>query len=335
MSLDRFFYLRLDGIEVEGRRCLHRRKFDCRLRQFNDLLLHVDEAPQLAAHEIVEVTGGLVVEGLPVDRRCPLERVLADIDRRRHIRRQLLSRPTVGLLDEHELEIVEADRAELRSSEVEDFVPRRRSLTKQQVHLIVPVQMVLVRPAFQCRAFQELLPYIRVSCSGGERRQPIEAGEYPVLDRTRLDLARPADDARHPKATLENSALGRLEWGHATVRPSEDFRAVVGGEDDDRVVGFANVLQVFQQSADTVIQLRHSGLFQAIVVSRVHHRLILWRDEREGVHARGVMPDEERFAVLLGLIHEGIALLDEHFVERLHVVLGLATHLEGLTIRHV
>src|ERR1700749_3800589 len=37
VSLDRFFYLGLDGVEVEGRRCLHRRKFDRCLRQFNDL----------------------------------------------------------------------------------------------------------------------------------------------------------------------------------------------------------------------------------------------------------------------------------------------------------
>ena len=113
----------------------------------SDPLLHVDEAPQLAAHEIVEVTGGALVHGLTLYRRCPLERVLTNIDRRRHVRRVLLSRPAVGLLDKHELEIVEPDCAKSRSPEIENFMPRRRPVAQQQVQLIVPVQMVLVRPA--------------------------------------------------------------------------------------------------------------------------------------------------------------------------------------------
>jgi hypothetical protein len=99
--------------------------------------------------------------------------------------------------------------------------------------------------------------------------------------------------------------------------------AVIGSEDDNGVVGFADVLKVLQQCADTVIHLRHTGFFQAVVVLRVHHRLILGRDEREYVHARRVMPDEERLAVPLGLIHECVAVLDKHFVERLHVVFSL------------
>ena len=113
VGLDHLFNLGFDGIEVERSRCLHRRILDGRLCQLEDPLLHVDEALQLTAHEIVEVTGTLIVHRLTLYRRCPLERVLADIDWRRHVRRVLLARPTIGLLDKHELEIVEPDCAKL------------------------------------------------------------------------------------------------------------------------------------------------------------------------------------------------------------------------------
>ena len=62
--------------------------------------------------------------------------------------------------------------------------------------------------------------------------------------------------------------------------------------------------QVLQERADAVVHLRHAGLFQAVVGLAVHHRLVLRRQERQDVHARRVVPDEERLAVLLGLVHE-------------------------------
>src|SRR4029434_9231916 len=103
----------------------------------------------------------------------------------------------------------------------------------------------------------------------------IEAGEDPVLDRARLDLARPAYDARHAETTLAHSALGVLEGGHAAVGPGEHFGAVVRGEDDDRIVRFTPVVQMLQPRVDTVVQLRHSGLFEAVIRLSVLHRAVL------------------------------------------------------------
>ena len=137
-----------------------------------------------------------------------------------------------------------------------------------------------------------------------ERGEPVEAGEDAVLDRARLDLARPADDARHAEAAFVDRALGVLERRHAAVRPGEHLGAVVGGEDDDGVVGLADVVEVLQEGADAVVHLRHAGLFEAVVGLAVLHRLVLLREERPDVHARRVVPDEERLAVLLGLVHE-------------------------------
>ena len=51
------------------------------------------------------------------------------------------------------------------------------------------------------------------------------------------------------------------------------------------------------------------------------------------MHARGVVPDEERLVGLLGAIHEALGLLDQHFVEGLHVVFGVAALLPHLVIR--
>src|SRR4029077_10042107 len=103
-------------------------------------------------------------------------------------------------------------------------------------------------------------------------------------DRARLDVTRPAGDARHAEAAFADSTFGVLERRHAAVRPGEYFRAVVGAEDDNGVIGFADVVQVLQQGADAVVQLRHAGLFQTVVGLAVLHVLVLLREERPDMH---------------------------------------------------
>ena len=51
-------------------------------------------------------------------------------------------------------------------------------------------------------------------------------------------------------------------------------------EDDDGVVGLADVVQVLHDGADGVVQLRHAGFLQAVVGLAVHHRLVLRRTGR-------------------------------------------------------
>src|SRR5262249_14829306 len=148
-GLDLLFDLALDGLEVEARRRLHWRILDGRLRQLGDRLLDEHEPPEFAAHEIVHVAAARVVEALAAVRRGPLERILANVDDRGHVGRVFLAWPPVRLLEELELEVVVAQRAEMRTSEVEDLVARRRSLTFQESRLVIAVEMVLVGPAFQ------------------------------------------------------------------------------------------------------------------------------------------------------------------------------------------
>src|SRR6185437_16770619 len=73
--------------------------------------------------------------------------------------------------------------------------------------------------------------------------------------------------------------------------------------------------------------------FQAEIALRVHLRLVLLREEGEDVHARRVVPQEERFARLFRLIHETLRMPDKHFVEGFHVVLSVSALLPMLMIR--
>ena len=134
-------------------------------------------------------------------------------------------------------------------------------------------------------------------------------------------MARPADDARHAEATFTDGALGVFERRHAAVRPGEYFRAVVRAEDHDGVVCFADVIQVLQQRADAVIHLLHARLLQAIVgLGCSALSCTSWRGTSRRACAC-VVPDEERFVVLLGLVHEVTRSLDQNGVECRHVVL--------------
>ena len=90
----------------------------------------------------------------------------------------------------------------VRPAEVEELVALRRPLARQQVHLVVAVEVVLVGPVAELHALEQLVGDVRVAGGGAQRGEPVEAGEDAVLDRARLDLARPADDARHAEAAF-------------------------------------------------------------------------------------------------------------------------------------
>src|SRR5262249_59990884 len=85
------------------------------------------EPPELAAHEVVHVAAAGVVEALTAGDRRPFERILADVDDRGHVGGGFLARPPVRLLEELELEVVMAQRAEMRTGEIEDLVAGRPS----------------------------------------------------------------------------------------------------------------------------------------------------------------------------------------------------------------
>ena len=67
-------------------------------------------------------------------------------------------------------------------------------------------------------------------------------------------------------------------------------------------------------------ELLHHAFFQVPLVFRRQLRLILRRQMRDDVSAGRVEPDEERLAVLLGLVDELDRVIEDVLVDRLHIV---------------
>ena len=114
----------------------------------------------------------------------------------------------------------------------------------------------------------------------------------------RLDHARPAHHHRDAEAAFPGRALLAVERRHGAVRPQRDLGAVVGGVDDDGVVGDAEVVELLEQLADHAVMLDHAVGVDAL--AGLAERLLLQMGE--DVHARRVEPDEER---LVGLVPAG------------------------------
>ena len=129
-----------------------------------------------------------------------------------------------------------------------------------------------------------------------KRGQPVERREDLVLNGAGPDHARPANERRGAHAALPGGQLAALERGGAAVGEGDGLGAVVGGEDDDGVVGLAHLLDFLENQADVVVHLLHAGFVDAPVLAagRTHHRQVLVVQHGGDVHAGRVVPDEER-----------------------------------------
>src|SRR5262249_1734975 len=191
---DRRLDLLFDSCQVERRRPLHRWEFDGSLAELEDDILDQNEPPGFTAHEVVEV--GRRAFSVVQDRRT-LERILPKVVDQRHVDRDLRAGPALRLLIKLVLEVIDSYGSELRASEIEELVADRGAFALEQRHLIVAVEMILVGPVAELRALEKFFVDVRIARGGDERRIPVEPGEQSVLDRARLDVARPADDAGH------------------------------------------------------------------------------------------------------------------------------------------
>ena len=71
--------------------------------------------------------------------------------------------------------------------------------------------------------------------------------------------------ARMPPSQVRQ--LPGFERGDAAVREGLNLGAVVGGEDDDRVVELAHVFELLEHDADVVVHLLHAGFVDAPVLA--------------------------------------------------------------------
>src|SRR5256886_10804168 len=112
-----FRHLRLDGIKVETRASLHRWEFEEGLEFLAHHLLDKHKAPELEL-EPIEVLLRAVFRSV-VGPALALERIEAQVNQVRYVNVRLFTQPTLGLVDEAELVIVNAHRSDTAFTEVE------------------------------------------------------------------------------------------------------------------------------------------------------------------------------------------------------------------------
>ena len=137
-----------------------------------------------------------------------------------------------------------------------------------------------------------------------KRGHPVEGREHVVLDRARLDVSRPTNDARSAHAAFPRGQLPTFKRCVAAVWISDHLGAVVRGEDEDGVIQLAHLFQLLDDDADVVIHLLHAGFVDTPVFATgfAHHRHVFMRQHGRDVHARRVVPDEEGLVRFLGVI---------------------------------
>ena len=77
----------------------------------------------------------------------------------------LFTEPPSGLVDEAEFVIVNPHRANRAFAKIENFMTRRRPFACDGGHLVVAIQMVLVRPVTDRFAFQQFFSDVRIACA--------------------------------------------------------------------------------------------------------------------------------------------------------------------------
>src|SRR5262245_53860107 len=80
-----------------------------------------------------------------------------------------------------------------------------------------------------------------------------------VADTAGLNVSGPFDQTGNPHAALPSTAFFAPEWSVATVRPKQQFVAVVCAVNDNRVVGDTQVVELLENRADVLVVLNHPG----------------------------------------------------------------------------
>ena len=76
--------------------------------------------------------------------------------------------PALRLLEELELHVIEAHSAKFGPGKVPQLVPLRWSLAREQVHLVVTVEVVLVLAVAELHALEQLIRDVRIAGGGAQ-----------------------------------------------------------------------------------------------------------------------------------------------------------------------
>ena len=163
-----------------------------------------------------------------------LERIATQVDDVWHAQLHEWLGPLLHLMRalHRQVELVVADpyRHDLAViAEVHDGVSRACvHLAGEVWNHVVTVEMDVVLLATDRGAVQQLLGYVRIAGGREQRREHVDVRDDAVQDRTCLDLAGPAHEARHTPAAFPVGILLAAVRGVGAVRPRVVFRPVVG-----------------------------------------------------------------------------------------------------------
>ena len=132
-------------------------------------------------------------------------------------------------------------------------------------------------------------------------------------------MPRPLHDRRNAIPSVHDHSLRSRERRRATIGVRKGFCAVIGGENNDRILLKTLILEPLQHDADVVVHLLHPRPSRSADSAWLH----IWVrgvSARQHVAAGGVHPDEERLVVRSGLGHKVDRRLGDHLIKGGHVV---------------
>src|SRR4051794_40365356 len=103
-------------------------------------------------------------------------------------------------------------------------------------HLVVAVEVVLVGAIADFYTFKQLIGDSRVAGGSEEGWEPVQPGKDAILHGVCRHMARPAQDCWHAETSFHDRSFALRERCSSTIRPGEEFGAVIGGENDDGVI---------------------------------------------------------------------------------------------------
>ena len=123
--------------------------------------------------------------------------------------------------------------------EVVDFMSRPGTFTTtlEIVKHIVTIKMDFKFLVSSFSALQQFFFNVVRTCCCQQSRHPVQMRDDAIDNFTGRDLSRPANDCRNSETTFPGCCLFTVKRSSTTIRPGEDFGAVVGAPNNDSVFG--------------------------------------------------------------------------------------------------
>ena len=295
-----------------------------------DDIAHRVENPRVVDHPVPicvgRNSGKLVRVGAQVENvghSQPAELALPDLQETRLVLDHEVDLPVV-VAQRHHVTIV---------GEVEELLTRPfLFLTGQVWQKVVAIQVVLVSLTVGLIACEQLLLDVSVTRDGEQCRRPVEMRHDLVRDRTSLDLAGPAYELRHAVGALPAGVLLAAELRGAGIGPRVAVRAVVGGVDDDSVVGDAELIDQVEDLAHVLVMVDH----RVVVVALCHAGLTeaLGLGMSSEVHMGEIDPGKERLLGLYLALDEILRLGCNFVIDCFHPLLVQRTGILAFLLAH-